>query len=217
MVDLRPTDRRSKTTIADGGVEPDEEETFATIEKWQRGRANAVDPEAFLRSEGVVKPIEDGQDIAMTDDFHALVTDHLEAMGEGRPGLKAIAALYGTEPAEIEAKDRSYPAFTVGRRVRKWPSDGALLLDVATHRALEAQSDRWEDIPPEQRVAILKSLRSFRELCPVCEGTVAFEDALVGSCCAEFEVLAYQCVVCGERLLELDPEPTADDLTGCTP
>ncbi|MFW6004209.1 MAG: hypothetical protein ACOCPV_01065, partial [Halodesulfurarchaeum sp.] len=211
----RPADRvgGDGETRADGSA-PE----FETVEKWRRGRENAVDPEQFLLEEGVVTPTEDGADIVLTEDFTTAVTDLLETTARSPTDRETIAEMFGTVPEEVEFKDRAYPALTVGRRVRKWPAEGALRLDVATHRALQNRTSRWTAVPPEQRIAILESLRSFREHCPNCGGVLRFRDAVVESCCAEYEVFAYECESCEERLLELDPESAgADAETGCQP
>ncbi|MFW5937306.1 MAG: hypothetical protein ACOCSN_00045 [Halanaeroarchaeum sp.] len=196
------------------------EMAFETVERWRRGQEDAVDPEQFLFDVDAVTPVDDGQDLATTDGFADLVTDHLAALEDGDPDRSTLAEMYGTDPDDVERKDRAYPAIKVGRRIRKWPSEGALRLDVASHRALDERTDQWMAVPPEQRIAILESLRSFREQCPVCGGDVAFEESVVESCCATYEVLAYGCTDCGERLLELDPSALDggdDTLTGCQP
>lgn len=193
---------------------------FETVERWRRGKGAAVDPERFLLDADAVTPIDDGRDLALTDGFADLVAEHVTALGDRVTERTVLADMYGVGPADVTFKDRSYPAVKVGRRIRKWPSEGALLADVANHHALDERSDQWMTVPPEQRIGILESLRSFQEQCPVCGGDVAFEDRVVKSCCAEYEVLAFECTDCGERLLELDPTPidgNEDTLTGCRP
>lgn len=193
---------------------------FETVERWRRGQDAAVDPERFLLAADVVTPIDDGNDLAMTDGFADLVADHVASLGDRVTDRTVLADMYGVDPDDVTFKDRAYPAIKVGRRIRKWPSEGALLADVASHHALGERSDQWMAVPPEQRIGILESLRSFQEQCPVCGGDVAFEESVVQSCCAEYEVLAYGCTDCGERLLELDPsalDGSGDALTGCQP
>ncbi|AUX09685.1 hypothetical protein AArcSl_2060 [Halalkaliarchaeum desulfuricum] len=194
------------------------EESFETVEKIRKQREEAVDPEQFLLEVGVTTQTETGNDLRLTESFAAAVDEELAAIDGGRPERAAVGDVFDAEPDEVEFKDREYPAIKVGRRIRKWPSEGALQVDVATHRALEERTDRWRSVPLEQRIGILESLRTFQLQCPVCDGEVAFGDAVVESCCATYEVISYECLDCGERLLELDPATIDEgDGTGIRP
>lgn len=201
--------------VGDGGSE---EASFETVEKIQRQRAEAVDPEEFLLGADVVEPTADGHDLRLTEEFAAAVDREADRIDDGQPGETAIGAVFGVDAEDVEPLDREYPAIKIGRRIRKWPSDAALTADVAAHRALSARTDRWESVPLEQRVGILESLRTFRERCPTCDGDLAFGEAVVESCCATYEVISYECLDCGERLLELDPATIDEgDGTGIRP
>jgi len=83
---------------------------------------------------------------------------------------------------------------------------------VAAHRVLAAWSDEWLDVPLEQRVDVLKRLRSFSRTCPACGGTVTRSDETLVSCCGVHEVEAVACTDCGERLAERDPKDRAGKL-----
>ncbi|MFW5918502.1 MAG: hypothetical protein ACOCR0_03360, partial [Haloferacaceae archaeon] len=122
-------------------------------------------------------------------------------------------------PDDVAFEDRAYPAVTVLRRVRKWPGDGAYLADVASHLALVERTDRWFEVPAEQRLSILQSLRSFLSSCPICGGEVAATADTVESCCLAHEVVAVRCADCGEHILELDPKEVSREAgsTGITP
>ena len=206
-VETEATDERSS-----------ESESFETVEKIQKQRQEAVDPEQFLLEVGATTETEDGTDLRLTESFAEAVDEEIASFGGDRPGDAAVADVFDADPAEVEFKDRTYPAVKVGRRIRKWPSEGALLVDVATHRALAARTERWRSVPLEQRVGILESLRTFQLQCPVCDGELAFGDAVVESCCATYEVISYECLDCGQRLLELDPATIDEgDGTGIRP
>lgn len=183
-----------------------EMETWETIERREEIATNAVDPEAFLLEAGVVEPCVDGEDICFTDTFDRRLRERFKHHREDPPNLAAIASLFDRPVSNVTQKDRSYPAVTVDRRVHKWPGDAALLADVATNDALVADADGWMDVPTEQRLEILKMLRSFHTECPVCDSPVSVGSTTAESCCATYEVVAVSCPTCAEHLLELDPE-----------
>lgn len=184
---------------------------FETIEKIENHRQNAVDPEEFLQEIGAVGPCEDRDDLCLTDEFASTIEAALGGFDDREDvEMETLAELFDADVEEIEPQDREYPAYKIGRRIRKWATDGALVLDIATHQALRETSDRWMDVPLEQRADILESLRTFRESCPSCDGDVAFAEELVASCCSMYEVIAYKCQDCGQHLVELDPTKIKD-------
>lgn len=183
-----------------------EEMTFETIEKIERRRENAVDPETFLRDVGAIRPDEDGEEFRLREAFAERVERGARRHRDDPLDREALAAMFETDPGEVTFEDRPYPAFKIDRRIRKWPSEAALLADVATHEALEATTDRWLDVPLEQRLEILETLRSLAERCPACSGAVRLDDDVVESCCVSYEVVTLGCADCGARLLEFAPE-----------
>jgi hypothetical protein len=192
---------------------------FETIERIRDQRENAVDPIEFLLDVGVVEPIDGGEDLVFEDEFAEAVESRVASLEREDVGAETLAEMFGVSPDDVAFEDRAYPAVTVLRRVRKWPGDGAYLADVASHLALVERTDRWFDVPAEQRLSILQSLRSFLPSCPVCGGDVAATADLVESCCMAHEVVAIRCADCGEHVLELDPEKVATpgEDTGVTP
>ena len=199
-------------------VDADEPE-FETIERIRDQRENAVDPIEFLLDVGVVEPTDDGEDLIFEDDFAEAVESRVASLEREEVRAETLAEMFGVSPDDVAFEDRAYPAVTVLRRVRKWPGDGAYLADVASHLALIERTDRWLDVPAEQRLSILQSLRSFHASCPVCGGDVAATADTVESCCMAHEVVAIRCADCGEHILELDPEKVATpgEDTGITP
>ncbi len=183
-----------------------ETETWETIERREELATNAVDPETFLLEADVVEPCADAEDICFTDAFDRRLRERFAHHRENPPGIAAIASLFDRHVSDVAKKDRSYPAVTVDRRVHKWPGDAALLADVAANDALVTHADGWMGVPTEQRLEILKMLRSFHDQCPVCGSPVSVGSTTAESCCATYEVVAVSCPECAEHLLELDPE-----------
>ncbi|WP_255191674.1 hypothetical protein [Natronobeatus ordinarius] len=186
-------------------TEDDEDGTqWETLERLEEQRRNAVDPEQFLLEEGIVEPC--GEDLCFTDEFAALLDAHVERYRDEPVARETVADMFDLEPEDVSFEDREYPAIKVSRRIRKWPGDAALVADAATHEALCERTERWMDVPFEQRVGMLESLRSFHVRCPLCSGDVALGSDTVESCCRSYEVRALACADCAEPLLEFDPE-----------
>lgn len=191
-----------------------EPETWETIEKIEYERENSVEPEQFLIDVAAVRRCDDGggggggavTDLRLTDEFLALVERRLEPYRDEPVDSADIANLFDTDPDDVTFQDREYPAIKVGRRIRKWPADGALVADLAANEAFGELTDRWSDVPLEQRIDTLELVRSLRETCPICEGDVDVSADTVESCCRSYEVVTVGCVDCEERLVELDPE-----------
>ncbi|MDL5363756.1 hypothetical protein [Halalkalicoccus sp. NIPERK01] len=183
-------------------------EEWETVETLDDHRENAVDPERFLLDVDAVEPCQREDDLCLTDGFARLIDRRRGAFEDPfDPGT--MAALFDTDPGSIAALDRAYPAVEIDRRVRKWPSEAALVADLLTDDALRELTDRWSEVPLEQRLGILESLRSFHETCPNCGGEVFLGEDTYESCCRSYEVLTIGCVDCEQPLLEFDPEDLA--------
>ncbi|WP_418285890.1 hypothetical protein [Halorubrum sp. DTA46] len=204
----------------DTGEDPaDDEPEFETVERIRDRRENAVDPVEFLLDIGVIERTDGVEELTFEPAFAERVAERVSSLDRDDVDAETLATMFGVGPDEVEIQDRSYPAVTVLRRVRKWPGDGAFLSDVASHLALAERTDRWLEVPAEQRLSILQSLRSFHASCPVCGGEIAATADTVESCCQAHEVVAIRCEACGEHILELDPEAVATpgEDTGITP
>lgn len=185
-------------TVAD---EVADDDGWEAVEKRREHVENAVDPEVFLLEAGAVE--ETGDDLALSPAFRDRVLESVESFREFGVDDETIADLFRTDPAAIEHRDREYPAIELDARLRQWPSEAAYFADVATHLALASTTDRWAAVPLEQRLDILRALRSFLDTCPQCDGAVTHDERVVESCCATGEVLTFTCEDCEARLLEV--------------
>ena len=192
--------------------------TFETVEKIKYEREHGVDSEQFLHDVGVVEAKADGER-RLTDSFAALVEEHMDPYRSSGVDTLTLVALFDTPPEEIERLDREYPAASIGRRIRKWPSEAALQADAASHDALTELTDGWADVPLEQRIDMLESIRSLYRTCPSCGGSVEFDESIVESCCRSYEVVSHRCSACDAHLAEMDPEvvETGAGYTGIIP
>lgn len=191
---------------------------WETLEKLAYEKRNAVDPERFLTEAGAIEPSESGEDVRLTDGFVAHVERLMAAHRDEPMNRAVIADMFDVDPHDVERQPRDYPAVKIERRIRKWPSEGALVADIATHEALSDRTDRWLAVPFEQRRRILESLRGLHPSCPLCSGDIRYLDDVVESCCAQYEVTRIACTACGERLLEFDPTKVGTEaVRGLTP
>jgi len=187
--------------------EPESDEgAWETLERLEHRRKNAIDPERFLLDIGAVEPYGQEDDLHLTDAFACLLDDEGDAHSEATLDHDAVADVFDTDPDSITIAERTYPAVRVDRRVRKWPSEVALVADLAADSALRRLTDRWVEVPVEQRLGILSSLRLFRERCPRCGNEIVLSDGTVESCCRTYEVRAVGCVGCSASLIEFGSE-----------
>lgn len=205
---VEETESETGNGRTDDGADDDDSEDpeFETVEKIEYRRENEVDPEAFLLEVDAVEPTADGTDLRLTEDVADRIEERLKRHREEPREPDALADLFGVDREKVRVKDREYPAISIGRRIRKWPSEAALVADLATADAIEEQTDRWRVVPVEQRVEILEALRAFHEGCPVCGGPIVMSSDTVESCCRSYEVVMLGCGECGAPLLEFDPE-----------
>jgi len=197
------------------GKEPHPRADVEVFDRVEREREQSVDPPAFLQDVGALEPCADGTELCLTGGFAAAVEAELDGLTGARDGdggldldpaahRGTLADLFGVDPGEIEPRDRSYPALEVGVRVRKWPSEAALVSDLAVHRALAARTDRWAEVPVAQRREMLAELRGYHDACPVCGGPIRLGEEVVDSCCGRHRVRTVACGACDRRYREFD-------------
>lgn len=175
-----------------------------------------VDPEALLLSAGVVEECDAEDDLCLTDSFTAAWLDDVEALRDDaelrrtRTGAlfdhEAVDRDVDADAIEIEVDDHGRRvASAADEQLYAWVTEGAFVADLAAAGVVADRAD-WDEVIPEQRVAILKALRSFVDVCPLCDGEVAMSEDQVESCCRSWEVLAVRCRDCEEHFLEINPD-----------
>lgn len=86
--------------------------------------------------------------------------------------------------------------------VAQWASDAALAADLATGRMLPTWDASWVRRPPAERALLCRSVRTFLDDCPDCDGPLAPSASTGESCCSRYEVLALTGDDCEARLFE---------------
>lgn len=192
----------------------DRDVTWEAVEKLEAERERGVVTDVFLQDVDAVE--ETDGEMVLTPAFREHVDAYLGALADESITEETIATLFDADPEDVTRKDREYPAYEVGIRIRKWPSEAALTVDLAGNAALAEWTNRWATVPVEQRAEILTLLRSARQSCPVCGGHLSETNDTVESCCVNIDRYAYRCEDCGTHLREHgDPtELSGKGLTG---
>ncbi len=178
----------------------------SAAERIEYRRQNAVDPEAFLIKAGVVEPTDGGENLRFTADFRTRLDEHVAAVRSDGATRADVATMFGVAVEDVCEADRSYTAFKTNNRVRNWPSEAALVLDIAVDSAIRETPADWEAVPVRQRHRMLQSLRSFQQTCLFCSGTVSMNDRVVESCCGDQSVVTVSCTDCDRRFLEFSAD-----------
>lgn len=211
---VSPAEARMNGAGADGagtdGAGTNDEGEAAGADESSSGADRAVDPESLLVGAGAVEECEDVDDLCLTDSFAEAVREAAFRLRDDADARReAVATVFDVDPdaVELTVEEEEPPvAEADGRRLFSWVSEGALVADLAAAESLETRLDGWSEVPPPQRAGILQALRSFLEVCPLCEGRVEMSEETVKSCCRSWEVIAVRCEDCDARFLEIDPE-----------
>lgn len=179
-----------------------EEQTQSTAERIKQQRQNAIQPEPFLKEAGAVRTTDDQQKLAFTESFAERLAGHVREVQQEAIDVPELAQLFGVPKSEVLEKDHNYTAWRIYNVVYNWPSEGALVFDIATDRALREVTSDWEDVPSNQRFMIAQSLRSFQDWCLFCDGAIDFNNTPVQSCCSDKQVITLYCTDCDRRFLE---------------
>jgi len=185
----------------------DTDDTAVERAREAAGTEGIVDPETLLIAVDVVEECSDRDDICLTDGFADEWTDHAGRLRDDEDAKRAaVAEGFDLDDVTLSrGEENRYVAEADGDRFHAWVTAGALVADLAAARVIADRTD-WGAILPAQRVAILRALRSFLDVCPMCGGDVRMTEDTVDSCCRSWDVLAVRCGDCGEHFLELNPE-----------
>jgi len=160
-----------------------------------------VDPERVLLDAGAIEPCEDVDDLCLAADFADAWQTEMDAIDDIE--VEDALATFGFDDDDYEL-DRHDDAVLLNRgphRIGQWPSDAALVADVAGARALADRDPDWAAMQPVAKGRVLNGLRVFLETCP--DGSAAeFREDTVESCCSSYDVVTVECAGTGDRLFE---------------
>jgi len=160
-----------------------------------------VDPERVLLAAGAVEPCADVDDLCLSEAFADAWQTEMDAVDD--VAVDDALATFGFDDADYELS-RYDDAVLLNRgphRIGQWPSEAALVADVAGARALADRHPDWATMDPVAKGRVLNGLRVFLETCP--DGSAAeFREDTVESCCSSYDVVTVECSGTGERLFE---------------
>lgn len=155
--------------------------------------AMLVDAEIMLED-------EQADDLRLTDGFRAAWWDDIEAVRDGDRARERMAELVDIERDELRFEERgAFVVYHGETELGEWSSRGAFLADLALRPTMAEWLPLWERLNPLSRGELLSRLRAFLETCPVCEGTLAFEDE--GDAEPERGEVSLACVDCGSVIV----------------
>jgi len=133
-------------------------------------------------------------DLTLTDDFRTVWRRRIEHVRE-RDLIELLALLLDADPDELtlDADDSGVTVTRAGHTVGEWPSEAAIIADVAAFFALGDQLPEWDDLDGDQRDELVARLRVFLNACPSCGGELTEE-------ISEESVPKVVCMACGARL-----------------
>ncbi|WP_323677719.1 hypothetical protein [Halorubellus sp. PRR65] len=160
-----------------------------------------VDPERVLLDAGAVEPCEDVDDLCLSDEFAEAWQTEMDAIDDIEVADALATFGFDEDDYELTRHDDAVLLNRGPHRVGQWPSEAALIADVAGARALTERYDDWTGLSPVGKGRVLNGLRVFLQTCP--DGSSAeFREDTVESCCSSYDVVTVECSGTGERLFE---------------
>lgn len=190
----------SSATETDDGPDHDGQSTAP-----DRDGRESVDPEAFLVDRDILGPCEDSDDLCLDDGFEAAWVEEMDAIDHAAVAAVDAAAAFGLDDADeytIDSFGEARLLTSDGRKLGQWPSQSALVADIAAARVLADTEPQWATLSPAAKGQLLNGLRLFLETCPSGGGPVEFGTETVESCCQAYDVVAATCTETGDRLFE---------------
>ncbi|MWG33171.1 hypothetical protein [Halomarina oriensis] len=166
----------------------------------ERGFSDPEELERTLLDVGALEETPDGRDLRLTDGFAEQWT---AAMADVDPATveERLATALDCDAENLQSRGEGTALLDEFRPVAQWPSDAALVADVAAAGLLRDRLDGWDDLPTAQRTVFLNGLRLFAEACPGGEA-VETSSEVVESCCSQMDVFVVRCADSGQHLLE---------------
>ncbi|NGM69708.1 hypothetical protein G6M89_11930 [Natronolimnobius sp. AArcel1] len=133
-----------------------------------------------------VERTESGQ-LRLEPSFRTDWTDRLLEIRERETHLETLAAHLEIDARRLElsVEPDGFVATCDRDRVGCWPSNAALLADLAAASVLEVRGENWHALDGDERGAVLTALRLFLEWCPNCDGEIHETELPTGSLAGE--------------------------------
>lgn len=169
------------------------------------GAEELTDIETVLESAGVVTDCSDEDDLCLTDVYRAAWDREIDQLDDTDTVRNRLAATLDVDGDGIGFETDNDTLFVRIEDVRAggWPSQAALLADLASQTLLETWLTDWESLPPRDRTHLLAALRTFVDRCPDCDGDVVANTTVTQSCCrGDVTSVTTACGDCGATIFE---------------
>ncbi|WP_135305163.1 hypothetical protein [Haloarcula amylovorans] len=173
-----------------------------------------INPETLLLENNILVPCEQQDDLCLDEDFRQRWQAMIAEVNDNELSASDAVNIFGLEDVaeyNIKTFDDGQVLEADGRRVGQWPSETALVADIAAARIATNDISNWERLSPNAKGQSLNALRLFLETCPTGNGDVELDTETVESCCQSYDVVAARCAETGDRLFEhpVDDIPSA--------
>lgn len=176
------------------------ESTYSTIQK--DDKISNVDIESFLVEAGAIAPCKEIDDLCLTASFADEWHDEMSALSDNVDSTPVLQEHgFDLDQSTIEKMGNTIALLQNGDKVREWPSETAVKVDVAGARVLSNRSAEWNSFNPFARSHILSALRIFLDECPNGD-PITFNEQTVDSCCSTYNVITAVCSENGDRIFE---------------
>jgi len=138
-----------------------------------------------------------GGALTLTDEFRTTWRRRMEHL-RGRDPIEMLALLLDADPEMLTLSNEGSVTVTRSETIGEWPSEAALVADVAAFVALSEQLPGWEELDGVIRDELIARLRVFLELCPNCGGDLV--DKGSEAAVNKASVPELSCVECGAAL-----------------
>lgn len=161
----------------------------------------SIDIEEFLIGVNAIEECEDEDDLCLTAtfkrDWKAGMRD-LDDTSEYGPYLESLGI---DQSVKIQRDENAVIVKYADRAIAHWPSDVALIADLAASLRIDETTEGWSDFDVDTRSQVLSGLRVFLDECPDGD-SVEFREEVVESCCSSTDVVRLLCSDSEKTVLE---------------
>lgn len=157
--------------------------------------------DAWLLSQGLLRESSDG-DFALDPEFKASLAAVDPPQSPSASLARDILELPPTDGSFTSQQGR-YTLSDDGDPIAAWPSSLALDADLRAKAVLSERYTGWNERPPDEIAALLRSVRATVDRCLRCDEPTEYEQVTHETCCASVTVERLTCPQCDEPLVEL--------------
>ena len=173
-------------------------------EQPERARTdNAIDLEMLLQDLGIVESCHGEADLCLFPTVEETWYERMDALSNETMQCEQFGARLEIDPdaLSIESGETATVVRYEGDRIGTWPSEAALIADLAVTGVLDEQCPEWSTFEEHTQGMIVTALRAFLETCPDCGGAIEGNEETVESCCSTATRSNIECTRCDATLL----------------